>query len=52
VRAVAEQVDRVARLEAELREATPHWRLAPVVEALQALRGVQWLIAINDVLLV
>jgi transposase len=31
VRAVDEQVDRVARLEAELREATPHWRLAPFV---------------------
>ena len=49
VRAVDEQVDRVARIEAELREATPHWRLAPVVEALQALRGVQWLVAITIV---
>ena len=49
VRAVDEQVDRVARLEAELREATPHWRLAPVVEALQALRGVPWLVAITVV---
>jgi len=49
VRAVDEHVARVARLEAELREATPHWRLAPVVEALQALRGVQWLVAITVV---
>ncbi|HUR21659.1 MAG TPA: transposase, partial [Vicinamibacterales bacterium] len=49
VRAVDEQVDRVARLEAELRKATPHWRLAPVVDALQVLRGVQWLVAITVV---
>jgi transposase len=49
VRGVDEQVDRVARLEAEFREATPYWRLAPVVEALQTLRGVQWLVAITVV---
>jgi transposase len=49
VRAVDEQVDRLARLEAELRELGPAWRLYPVVQALQALRGVQWLVAITVV---
>jgi len=47
VRAVDEQVDRLTRLEAELRELAPSWRLYPVVQALQALRGVQWLVAIT-----
>jgi len=49
VKAVDEQVDRLARLEAELREYASAWRLAPVVDALQALRGVQWLVAITVV---
>jgi transposase len=41
VRAVDEQVDRLQRIETELRDLAPRWRLYPVVEALQALRGVQ-----------
>ena len=49
VKAVDEQVDRLARLESELRECASAWRLAPVVDALQALRGVQWLVAITVV---
>jgi transposase len=49
IRAVDEQVDRIHRLETELRERGPAWRLYPVVEALQALRGVQWLVAITVV---
>ncbi len=49
VKAVDEQVDRLARLEAERRELGPTWRLYPVVQALQALRGVQWLVAITVV---
>jgi len=49
VHAVDEQVDRVRRLEAELQERLPHWRLAPVVQALQALRGVQWIVALTVV---
>jgi transposase len=49
VRAVDEQVDRLGRLEAELLERAPAWRLYPVVQALQALRGVQWLVAITVV---
>ena len=49
MKAVDEQVDRLARLEAELRARAAAWRLAPVVDALQALRGVQWLVAITVV---
>ena len=49
VRAVDEQVDRLQRIETELRELAPRWRLYPVVQALQALRGVQWLVAITVV---
>jgi transposase len=41
IRAVDEQVERLARLEAELRHHTASWRLIPVVDAIQALRGVQ-----------
>ncbi len=49
VKAVDEQVDRLARLEAELRELGPTWRRDPVVHARQALRGVPWLVAITVV---
>ncbi len=47
--AVDEQVERLARLERELVELAPSWRLSPVVEAMQALRGVQFLVAITVV---
>jgi len=49
LRAVNKQVDRLQRIEADLRDLAPHWRLAPVVEALHALRGVQWVVAITVV---
>jgi transposase len=45
VRAVDEQVDRRQRLDAELLARAPAWHLYPVVDALQALRGVQFLVA-------
>jgi transposase len=41
VRAVSEQQERVQRVEQELHEAVTGWRLYPVVEAIQALRGVE-----------
>jgi transposase len=41
VRAVTEQPERVQRLETELRDQVTRWRLYPVVEAIQALRGVE-----------
>jgi transposase len=46
---VDEQVERLQRLDTELLELAPRWRLYPVVQALQALRGVQWLVAITIV---
>jgi transposase len=49
VRAVDEQVDRLQRIEAELQELAPQWGRYPVVEALQALRGVQWVVALTVV---
>jgi len=45
VRAVDEQVDRLQRIETELQDLAPHWRRYSLVEALQALRGVQWVVA-------
>jgi transposase len=41
VRAVTEQQERVQRLETELHEHVKTWRLYPVVQAIQALRGVE-----------
>jgi transposase len=41
VRAVTEQTERVGRLETELHEAVKGWRMHPVVEAIQALRGLE-----------
>ena len=47
--AVGEQVDRLARIDKEILDAAPAWRLYPVVQALQALRGVQIVVAITVV---
>ena len=41
VRPVTEQQERLQRVEHELHEAVQGWRLYPVVQALQALRGVE-----------
>ena len=41
LRAVSEQTERVRRLEDELVEIAATWRLHPIVEAFQAMRGVQ-----------
>jgi transposase len=49
VRAVTEHTDRLQRLEQELHEPVTAWRLCPVVDALQALRGVQWTVAVTTV---
>lgn len=42
VRAVSEHHARLQRLEAELHDHVQGWRLSPVVQALQAMRGVQF----------
>lgn len=49
VRAVNEHTERLQRLEQELQEQVKSWRLNPVVEALQALRGVQFIVAVTTV---
>lgn len=49
VRSVSEQHERLQRLEVELREQVLDWRLYPVVQALQALRGVQFTVAVTVV---
>ena len=49
VRAVNEHTERLQRLAHELREQVHTWRLQPVVEALQALRGVQFTVAVTIV---
>jgi transposase len=49
VQTVTEQTDRLGRLELELHEQVQTWRLYPVVEALQALRGVQFTVAVTMV---
>jgi transposase len=49
VRAVTDHTERLARLEQALTAQVQTWRLAPVVEALQALRGVQCTVAVTTV---
>jgi transposase len=49
VQTVTEQTERLGRLELELHEQVQTWRFAPVVEALQALRGVQFTVAVTTV---
>jgi transposase len=49
VRAVNEHTERLQRLEQALQEQVKSWRLHPVVEALQALRGVQCTVAVTTV---
>ena len=47
VRAVQEQSARRQRLEQARHEHVKAWRVSPVVDALQALRGVQWTVAVT-----
>src|SRR5919197_2221712 len=49
VRAVTEHTERLQRLDQELQEHVHAWRLHAVVEALQALRGVQCTVAVTMV---
>jgi transposase len=49
VQTVTAQTERLGRLELELHEQGKTWRFAPVVEALQALRGVQCTVAVTTV---
>jgi transposase len=47
VRAVNEHTERLQRLEQELQDHVKSWRLHPVVESLQAWRGVQFTVAVT-----
>ena len=49
VEAVRISKERVERLEAAIEEFMPTWSLAPVVQALQALRGVDLIVAVTFV---
>jgi transposase len=49
IRAVTDHTERLGRLEQALTDQVQPWRLAPVVEALQALRGVQCTVAVITV---
>jgi transposase len=49
VRAITDHTARLARLDQELTAHVQTWRLAPVVDALQALRGVQFTVAVTTV---
>jgi transposase len=49
VRAITEHTERLGRLAQELHDQVKVWRLHPVVEALQALRGVQFTVAVTTV---
>lgn len=46
-RAIEDRLAQCERLETALREAAPQWRWYPVVQAIQALRGVQFTLAIS-----
>ncbi|MHB1282406.1 MAG: IS110 family RNA-guided transposase [Metallibacterium scheffleri] len=46
-RAIEDRIAQCARLETALREAAPQWRFHPVLQALQALRGVQFTAALG-----
>ena len=47
LRTINEQSERIARIEDALREQAQSWRLRPVLEAIQALRGVQFTTAVT-----
>jgi transposase len=49
VQTVTEQTERLGRLELARHEQVQRWRFYPVVEALQALRGVQCTVAVTTV---
>jgi transposase len=49
VHASQEQVDRVQRLTRQIQELVPQWKQAPLVTALQSLRGVSLIVAVTTV---
>jgi transposase len=49
VHAVQEHFERVQRLTRQIQELVPQWQMAPLVKALQALRGVSLIVAVTTV---
>ena len=49
VHATQEQLERVQRFTRQIQELAPQWQLAPLVTALQALRGVSLIVAVTTV---
>jgi len=49
IHAIKETTDRVARLTKQIEALVPSWRMAPAVNALQALRGVSLLVAATTI---
>ncbi len=49
LRAITEHHERLQRIESELHDLVPRWRLFPVVEAIQAMRGVQFVVAVTTI---
>jgi len=49
IHAVSECTERVNRLTGQIQKILPEWRMAPVVKALQALRGVAQIVAVTFV---
>jgi transposase len=49
VNTISERQERLQRIEAELMTQAQSWRMCPVVQALQALRGVQFIVAVTMV---
>lgn len=47
INTISERHERLQRLEGELRSQAQSWRMYPVVEALQAMRGVQFIVAVT-----
>ncbi len=47
INAVHENLNRVDRLTEQIRQMAPHWRLAPIVSALQSARGVSLIVAVT-----
>jgi hypothetical protein len=47
VEAVRVSKERAERLEAAIKEFLPEWSLAPVVQALQTLRGIDLIVAVT-----
>jgi transposase len=47
LRSIEDRLAQCERLEALLREAAPEWRFFPVIQAMQALRGVQFTVAVG-----